>query len=169
MYAEKYRDEDEADDVKIEAKNRLQNCCIAARNTHTEEKLEGKCETGDEEKCAKDALDQVNKNPLAEKVEFEAGHTEKSVRNALVQVDKFRLAEKDEFEAKQKELRVVGKVPGIPVVVRRQVRTIQGAQQMVARQTHSSSWQQSAKAGNAKEKQKEEREVSTHTSHVRTL
>ena len=73
------------DDLKIKAKNGLENCCVAARNTHKEEKLDVKFEAGDEEKCAKDALDQVNKNPSAERVEVEAGHTEEiiSVRMAM--------------------------------------------------------------------------------------
>ena len=41
---EKYRDEDDVDDVKMEAKNGLENCCKALRNTSTEDKLNGKLE-----------------------------------------------------------------------------------------------------------------------------
>ena len=39
---EKYRDEDEANNAKIEAKNILENYCFTVRNTHTEEKLKDK-------------------------------------------------------------------------------------------------------------------------------
>ena len=40
--AEKYRDEDEANKAKIEARNGLENCCFTMRNTHTEEMLKDK-------------------------------------------------------------------------------------------------------------------------------
>ena len=39
---EKYRNEDETNKAKIKAKNSLENCCFAAINTHTEEKLKNK-------------------------------------------------------------------------------------------------------------------------------
>ena len=80
---EKYRDEDEVYKMKIDAKNRLENYCCAARNFHTEEKFKVKFEAEPRRSVRRMLLDQVAKNPLAEK---------------------------DEFEAKQKELRVVGKV-----------------------------------------------------------
>merc|ERR1719284_1140091 len=48
--AEKYRDEDEANKSKIEAKNGLENYCFTMRNTLTEEKLKDKFESGDKEK-----------------------------------------------------------------------------------------------------------------------
>lgn len=78
--AEKYKDEDEANRVKIEAKNSLENYCFTMRNTLNEEKLTDKFEPGDKEKI------------------------EKEVQDALDWLDKNQLAEKDEFEAKQKEL-----------------------------------------------------------------
>ena len=63
--------------------------------------------------------------------------------------------EKVEFEAKQEEPRVVGEVAGIPVVVRRRVRTIQGAQETVARQPHSSSNNQQSRQSKRESKKKE--------------
>merc|ERR1712110_658410 len=78
--AEKYRQEDEAQRVKIEAKNGLENYCFTMRNTLNEEKLKDKFESGDKE------------------------NIEKAVQDTLDWLDKNQLAEKDEFEAKQKEL-----------------------------------------------------------------
>merc|ERR1712169_112274 len=78
--AEKYRTEDEAQKVKIEAKNGLENYCFTMRNTLQEEKLKEKFEGDDKDKI------------------------EKAVQEALDWLDKNQLAEKDEFEVKQKEL-----------------------------------------------------------------
>merc|ERR1711897_29776 len=78
--AEKYRAEDEANRMKIEAKNGLENYCFTMRNTLQEEKLKEKFEGGDKEKI------------------------ESAVQETLDWLDKNQLAEKDEFEAKQKEL-----------------------------------------------------------------
>merc|ERR1712137_654935 len=78
--AEKYRAEDEAAKVKIEAKNSLENYCFTMRNTLNEEKLKDKFEDGDKEKI------------------------EKAIQENLDWLDKNQLAEKDEFEAKQKDL-----------------------------------------------------------------
>merc|ERR1712032_838042 len=78
--AEKYKDEDEANKVKIEAKNSLENYCFTMRNTLNEEKLKEKFEDGDKEKI------------------------ESAVQETLDWLDKNQLAEKDEFESKQKEL-----------------------------------------------------------------
>merc|ERR1712011_43721 len=69
--AEKYRDEDEANKSKIEAKNGLENYCFTMRNTLTEEKLKEKIE-----RAVQDALDWLDKNQLAEKDEFEAKQKE---------------------------------------------------------------------------------------------
>lgn len=77
---ENYREEDEAQKVKIEAKNGLENYCFTMRNTLQEEKLKDKFEGDDKDKI------------------------EKAVQEALDWLDKNQLAEKDEFEAKQKEL-----------------------------------------------------------------
>jgi len=78
--AEKYREEDEQNKCKIEAKNGLENYCFTMRNTLQEEKLKDKFEGDDKDKI------------------------EKAVQEALDWLDKNQLAEKDEFEAKQKEL-----------------------------------------------------------------
>merc|ERR1712078_12013 len=78
--AEKYREEDEQNKSKIEAKNGLENYCFTMRNTLQEEKLKDKFEGDDKDKI------------------------EKAVQDALDWFDKNQLAEKDEFEAKQKEL-----------------------------------------------------------------
>jgi len=78
--AEKFREEDEAAKVKIEAKNGLENYCFTMRNTLQEEKLQDKFEGDDKDKI------------------------EKAVQEALDWLDKNQLAEKDEFEARQKEL-----------------------------------------------------------------
>merc|ERR1711964_75896 len=78
--AEKFKAEDEAARVKIEAKNGLENYCFTMRNTLQEGKLKEKFEEGDKEKI------------------------EKAVQETLDWLDKNQLAEKDEFEAKQKDL-----------------------------------------------------------------
>merc|ERR1719353_1975335 len=78
--AEKYREEDEQNKSKIEAKNGLENYCFTMRNTLQEEKLKDKFEGDDKDKI------------------------EKAVQETLDWLDKNQLAEKDEFEAKQKEL-----------------------------------------------------------------
>merc|ERR1719161_1863316 len=77
--AEKYKAEDENAKQKIEAKNGLENYCFTMRNTLREEKLKDKFEAGDKEKIEKamqDALDWLDKNQLAEKVEFESKQKE---------------------------------------------------------------------------------------------
>merc|ERR1711890_22151 len=81
--AEKYREEDEQQKVKIEAKNGLENYCFTMRDTLQEEKLKDKFEGDDKDKV------------------------EKAVQEALDWLDKNQLAEKNEIEAKQKELEVL--------------------------------------------------------------
>merc|ERR1712003_513228 len=64
---------------KVEAKNGLENYCFTMRNTLQEEKLKDKFEGGDKEKIEKavqDTLDWLDKNPLAEKDEFEGKQKE---------------------------------------------------------------------------------------------
>jgi len=78
--AEKFKDEDDANKSKVEAKNGLENYCFTMRNTLQEEKLKEKFEGDDKDKI------------------------EKAVQETLDWLDKNQLAEKDEFEAKQKEL-----------------------------------------------------------------
>merc|ERR1712028_329320 len=67
--AEKYRDEDEQNKGKIEAKNGLENYCFTMRNTLQEEKFEGD-DKDKIEKAVQETLDWLDKNQLAEKDEF---------------------------------------------------------------------------------------------------
>jgi L1 cell adhesion molecule like protein len=81
--AEKYAQEDEAQKVKIEAKNGLENYCFQMRNSMEDEKLKDKFEAGDKEKI------------------------EEAVKEALEWLDRNQMAEKEEFDAKQKEVEAV--------------------------------------------------------------
>jgi len=81
--AEKFKEEDESNKAKIEAKNGLENYCYTMKNTLQEEKLKEKFEASDTEKI------------------------EEAVNEALSWLDKNQLAEKDEFEAKQKDLEAI--------------------------------------------------------------
>jgi len=81
--AEKYKEEDESNKAKVEAKNGLENYCYTMKNTLTEEKLKEKFEESDKKKI------------------------EEAVDEALSWLDKNQLAEKDEFEAKQKDLEAI--------------------------------------------------------------
>jgi len=81
--AEKYKEEDESNKSKVEAKNGLENYCYTMKNTLTEEKLKEKFEESDKKKI------------------------EEAVDEALSWLDKNQLAEKDEFEAKQKDLEAI--------------------------------------------------------------
>merc|ERR1711998_812477 len=77
--AEKYKHEDEANKVKIEAKNGLENYCFNLRNSMDDPNLKDKFEGGDKEAIeagVKDALDWLDKNQLAEKEEFDAKQKE---------------------------------------------------------------------------------------------
>merc|ERR1712182_9336 len=69
--AEKYREEDEQNKQKIEAKNGLENYCFTMRNTLQEEKLKDKFEGDDKdkiEKAVQDALDWLDKNQFLRKM-----------------------------------------------------------------------------------------------------
>merc|ERR1712127_411498 len=77
--AEKFRAEDESNRSKIEAKNGLENYCFTMRNTLQEEKLQEKFEGDDKTKietAVQETLDWLDKNQLAEKVEFETKQKE---------------------------------------------------------------------------------------------
>ena len=66
--------QDEANKVKIEAKNGLENYCFNLRNSMDDPNLKDKFEVDDKQKiedAVKDALDWLDKNQLAEKEEFE--------------------------------------------------------------------------------------------------
>mmetsp|Transcript_24045 Transcript_24045/g.74714 ORF Transcript_24045/g.74714 Transcript_24045/m.74714 type:complete len:647 (-) Transcript_24045:195-2135(-) len=81
--AERFRAEDEANRLRIEAKNGLENYCFTMRNTLNDEKLRDKIEEADKERI------------------------QKAVADALDWLDRNQLAERDEYEAKQKELETV--------------------------------------------------------------
>merc|ERR1711937_352557 len=77
--AEKYKNEDEQNKQKIEAKNGLENYCFNLRNSMDDPNLKDKFEEGDKEKveeAVKEALDWLDKNQLAEKEEFDAKQKE---------------------------------------------------------------------------------------------
>ncbi|RHY18795.1 hypothetical protein DYB32_010329 [Aphanomyces invadans] len=78
--AEKYKSEDEANKLRIEAKNGLENYAYNLRNTLNDEKLQGK-------------LDESDKKAIDDKV-----------TETINWLDANQSAEKEEFEAKQKEL-----------------------------------------------------------------
>jgi len=78
--AEKYKDEDEQNKQKIEAKNGLENYCYSMKNTLSEEKLKDKF-TDDDKKTI-----------------------EEQINAALSWLESNQTAEKDEFDAKQKDL-----------------------------------------------------------------
>jgi len=81
--AEKFKEEDESNKAKIEAKNGLENYCYTMKNTLQEEKLKDKFEADDKKKI------------------------EEGVDETLTWLDKNQMAEKDEFEAKQKDLEAI--------------------------------------------------------------
>merc|ERR1719453_1964171 len=73
--AEKYKQEDEVNKQKIEAKNGLENYCFNLRNSMDDPNLKDKFEEADKttlDEAVKDALDWLDKNQLAEKEEFNA-------------------------------------------------------------------------------------------------
>merc|ERR1719235_2299984 len=77
--AEKYKNEDEQNKQKIEAKNGLENYCFNLRNSMDDPNLKDKFEEGDKEKieeAVKEALDWLDRNQMAEKEEFEAKQKE---------------------------------------------------------------------------------------------
>jgi L1 cell adhesion molecule like protein len=77
--AEKYKNEDEQNKQKIEAKNGLENYCFNLRNSMDDPNLKDKFEEGDKEKVEEavtEALDWLDKNQLAEKEEFDAKQKE---------------------------------------------------------------------------------------------
>jgi len=81
--AEQFKEEDDKNKQKIEAKNGLENYCYSMKNTLQEEKLKDKFEAGDSEKITK------------------------AVEETLEWLEKNQLAEKDEFEGKQKDLEAI--------------------------------------------------------------
>jgi len=81
--AERFKDEDEQNKQKIEAKNGLENYCYSMKNTLSDEKL-------------KDKFTEDDKKNIEEKI-----------NEALAWLETNQTAEKDEFDAKQKDLEAV--------------------------------------------------------------
>ena len=63
-----YRDEDVKNQVEIEVKNGSENYCFVPRNSHKEDKLADKFETGHMDEAAQEALNRLDRDPLAEEV-----------------------------------------------------------------------------------------------------
>ena len=61
--AEKYRDDGEVYKMKIDAMKRFENYCLAAHNSHTEEKFKGEFEAEDEDNVVQDAQNWLDKYP----------------------------------------------------------------------------------------------------------
>merc|ERR1711998_20659 len=87
--AEKYKQEDESNKGKVEARNGLENYCFNLRNTMDDPNLKDKFEGEDKQKiedAVKDALDWLDKNQLAEKEEFDAKQKEvEAIANPIMQ------------------------------------------------------------------------------------
>jgi len=81
--AERYKDQDERNKIRIEAKNALENYAYSLRNTLQEEKIQAK-------------LSPEDKKVLDEKIS-----------EAIAWLDANQSAEKEEFDGKQKELEAV--------------------------------------------------------------
>merc|ERR1719394_2141537 len=81
--AERYKAEDEANRVRVEAKNSLENYCYSMKNTMSDEKLASK-------------LSDDDKSTVTAKID-----------ETTSWLDANQMAEKEEYEAKQKELEAV--------------------------------------------------------------
>merc|ERR1712164_8965 len=81
--AERYKAEDEANRVRVEAKNSLENYCYSMKNTMNDEKLASK-------------LSDDDKSTVTAKID-----------ETTSWLDSNQMAEKEEYEAKQKELEAV--------------------------------------------------------------
>jgi len=81
--AEKFKEEDDQNKAKVEAKNGLENYCYTMKNTLQEEKLKEKFSAEDKAKI------------------------EEVIDETLSWLEKNQLAEKDEFEAKQKDIEAI--------------------------------------------------------------
>jgi len=81
--AERYKAEDEANKVRVEAKNSLENYCYSMKNTMSDEKLASK-------------LSDDDKSTVNSKIQETTGW-----------LDANQMAEKEEYEAKQKELEAI--------------------------------------------------------------
>jgi L1 cell adhesion molecule like protein len=81
--AEKYKDDDEHNKLRVEAKNALENYAYGLRNSLQEEKLQAKLSEDDKK------------------------HVDDKVAETINWLDANQAAEKEEFDAKQKELEAV--------------------------------------------------------------
>jgi len=85
--AEKYRQQDEANREKVEAKNSMENYAYSLRNTLRDENVAGKLSADDKEKLTKavdDAINWLDHNQTAEKDEFE--HQRKELENLAMPI-----------------------------------------------------------------------------------
>ena len=85
--AEKYKAEDDAVALKVEAKNALENYAYNMRNTIKDDKVAAKLEPGDKgavEAAVKRALDWLDANQLAEVEEFE--HAQKELEGVCAPI-----------------------------------------------------------------------------------
>merc|ERR1712146_555078 len=83
MGAERYKAEDEANKVRVEAKNTLENYCYSMKSTMSDEKLASKL--SDDDKATVNA----------------------KISETTSWLDSNQMAEKEEYEAKQKELEAI--------------------------------------------------------------
>ena len=97
--------------MKIEATRIVRRIyCVAVRNNHTEERLVHKFEHVHTEEAVHDDLDQVDKNQLAEKDEFEAEqeavarqpHSRSSTQEQRCKADGARERERGREEGRKK-------------------------------------------------------------------
>jgi len=86
--AEKYREEDEAEASRIQAKNGLESYAYSLRNTLGDEKVDEKLDPGDKEKLKKaidETVEWLDNNTTATKDEFESQQKElESVANPIM-------------------------------------------------------------------------------------
>ena len=128
--AQDYREDDEANKMKIVDMNGLRNYGLTMRNTISEEKVMDKLRTGDNENVLPDASDWLAKNQLAERMEF---------------------------ETTKERLQAVKLMPRLPVIKQSQVPAVAAAQQTVAQQHNLNKPQQPA-GQTVQEREREKRE-----------
>lgn len=96
--AEKYKEEDEAEAARIQAKNGLESYAYSLRNTLSDEKVDEKLEAADKDKLKKaidSTVEWLDNNTTANKVGFTCYSLVFACSLTSIQ---------DEFEAQQKEL-----------------------------------------------------------------
>ncbi|KAH8096394.1 ATP binding protein [Aureococcus anophagefferens] len=113
--AERYKAEDEANKVRVEAKNSLENYCYSMKNTMSDEKLAAKL--SDDDKSTVNA----------------------KITETTSWLDANQMAEKEEYEAKQKELEAIGPM-GLPDDVLARPMSMLGIRTLVAARVVCSRW-----------------------------